>query len=157
MCKIEQNIVKNAVTQVTGLTGYCWQTYLRWFYRCQCIWKHIITLGGHGCMHCCIYLSKLLSLSYVFILIKKVKGHILFKNTQFNLSCWMKWLFGKYSVLLNTFELLTLVIFQSWTLPFCDQIKEEFKRSNSIFELLNFRPIWIYNFWTLELFLYLNI
>ena len=25
---------------------------------------------------------------------------------------------------------------------------------NSIFELLNFRPIWIYNFWTLELLLY---
>ena len=48
-------------------------------------------------------------------------------------------------------------VLNSWTLPFCDQIKEEFKSSNFIFELLNFRPIWIYNFWTLELFLYLNI
>ena len=94
---------------------------------------------------------------------QKSERSLLFKNIQFNLSCWMEWLFCRYSVLLYIFELFTfwpLVItsvLNSWTLPFCDQIKEEFTSLNFIFELLNFRPIWIYNFWTFELFLYLNV
>ena len=98
----------------------------------------------HWCNYCCIHFSQLLSLSYVLILIKKVKGHISLKTLS---STWaVGWNGCCHISVLN-----------SWTLPFCDQRKEEFKSSNFIFELLNFRPIWIYNFWTFELFLYLNV
>ena len=100
----------------------------------------IITSWGHWCDYCCIHFSQLLSLSYVLILIKKVKGHICLKTLS---STWaVGWNGCCHISVLN-----------SWTLPFCDQRKEEFKSSNFIFELLNFRPIWIYNFWTLELLL----
>ena len=151
--------VQNAVTQVTRLTrltGYCWQmvllilAHLKVHYNVLGTWVHLLLhlfVTGYFHFHLCFHFNP-----------KSERSH-LFKNTQFNLSFWMKWLFCKYSALFNSWPLTSCHIsfLNSWTLPSYDQMKEEFKSSNSIFELLNFWPIWIYNFWTLELFLYLNI
>ena len=131
--------VQNAVTQVTRLTrltGYCWQMVLP-------ILAHL-KVHYNILLHLFVTAKDTFTFIYVFILIQKVKGHTCLKTPS---STWAVGWNGCCHV----------SVLNSWTLPFCDQIKEEFKSSNFIFELLNFRPIWIYNFWTFELFLYLNV
>ena len=150
--------VQNAVTQVTRLTrltGYCWQmvlpilAHLKVHYNVLGTWVHIL-------LHLFVTDKDTFTFIYVFILIQKVKGHTCLKTLS------STWAFGWNGCFANvvhfsTLDLWPLAISRFWTLPSYDQMKEEFKSSNSIFELLNFRPIWIYNFWTLDFFLYLNI
>ena len=115
----------------------------------QCIGASIAAFISHSYFHFHMF----------WFWLKSERSH-LFKNAQFNLSCWMKWLFCKYSVFFNTFELLTLVISQFWTLELFLFVIRERKSSrvqtlflNSwtfdlfeyiIFELLNSSFIWTY-------------
>ena len=82
----------------------------------------IITSWGHGCIYCCIHLSQLLSLSYVLILIKKVKGHICLKTLSSSRAVGWNGCFANI--------VCSLILLNSWPLSYLS------------FELLNSSFLW---------------